>query len=143
MGEGDFSRRVDENRGDRQLRQLSGTFNGMSDRLQKLENSRKEFVANVSHELRSPITSIKGFAEGMADGVIPEEEHPKYLRLVADESNRLSRLTEDLLQLSRLEREDAVLEKTDFDMDEIKSVMRKMVRPQFAEANERALDYSN
>ena len=128
MGEGDFSRRVDENRGDRQLRQLSGTFNGMSDRLQKLENSRKEFVANVSHELRSPITSIKGFAEGMADGVIPEEEHPKYLRLVADESNRLSRLTEDLLQLSRLEREDAVLEKTDFDMDEMlrKAIIRRI-----------------
>ena len=128
MGEGDFSRRVDETRGVRQLRQLSGTFNAMSDRLRKMENSRREFVANVSHELRSPITSIKGFAEGMADGVIPEEEHPKYLRLVADESNRLSRLVGDLLQLSRLEREDATLEKTDFDINEMlrRAVIRRM-----------------
>ncbi len=128
MGEGDFSRRVDENRGDSQLRQLSGTFNGMCDRLQKLENGRKEFVANVSHELRSPITSIRGFAEGMADGTIPGEEHPKYLRLVADESNRLSRLVEDLLQLSRLEREDATLNRTDFDLNEMlrRAVIRRI-----------------
>ena len=128
MGEGDFSRRVDETRGDRQLRQLSGTFNGMRDRLKKMEENRKEFVANVSHELRSPITSIRGFAEGMADGVIPEEDHPKYLRLVADESNRLSRLVEDLLQLSRLERDDATLEKSVFDMNEMlrRAVIRRM-----------------
>ena len=128
MGDGDFSRRVDETRGGRQMRQLSATFNGMSERLKKMESGRREFVANVSHELRSPITSIKGFAEGMAEGVIPEEEHPKYLRLVAEESNRLSRLVGDLLQLSRLEREDATLEKTDFDMDEMfrRAIIRRM-----------------
>jgi len=128
MGEGDFSRRLDETRGDRELRQLAKTFNGMSDKLAEVENSRREFVANVSHELRSPITSIKGFAEGMAEGVIPPEEHPKYLRLVADESNRLSRLVGDLLQLSRLERQDATLEKTDFDMDEMlrRAIIRRM-----------------
>lgn len=128
MGEGDFSRRLDENRGDRELRQVAKTFNSMSDRLRDVENSRREFVANVSHELRSPITSIKGFAEGMAEGVIPEEEHPRYLRLVAEESNRLSRLVGDLLQLSRLERDDAALEKTDFDIDEMlrRAIIRRM-----------------
>ncbi|MBQ9210458.1 MAG: HAMP domain-containing histidine kinase [Clostridia bacterium] len=128
MGEGDFSRRLDETRGDRELRQLARTFNGMSDKLADVENGRREFVANVSHELRSPITSIKGFAEGMADGVIPAEEHPKYLRLVAEESNRLSRLVGDLLQLSRLEREDATLEMTEFDMDEMlrRAIIRRM-----------------
>ena len=128
MGEGDFSRRLDETRGDRELRQAARTFNSMSGRLRDVENSRREFVANVSHELRSPITSIRGFAEGMAEGVIPEEDHPKYLRLVADESNRLSRLVEDLLQLSRLEREDVAPEKTDFDMDEMlrRAVIRRM-----------------
>lgn len=128
MGEGDFSRRLDETRGDRELRQLARTFNGMSDKLADVENGRREFVANVSHELRSPITSIKGFAEGMADGVIPSEEHPKYLRLVAEESNRLSRLVGDLLQLGRLEREDATLEMTEFDMDEMlrRAIIRRM-----------------
>ncbi|MBR2823141.1 MAG: HAMP domain-containing histidine kinase [Clostridia bacterium] len=128
MGEGDFSLRVDESRGDAQLRQLSSTFNGMSERLQKMENSRREFVANVSHELRSPITSIRGFAEGMAEGIIPPEDHPRYLRLVAEESNRLSRLVEELLALSRLERDDATLEKTDFDMNEMlrRAIIRRI-----------------
>ena len=128
MGEGDFSQRVDETRGDLQLRQLSSTFNSMSGRLQKMESSRREFVANVSHELRSPITSIRGFAEGMAEGVIPAEEHPRYLRLVAEESNRLSHLVEELLALSRLERDDAILEKTDFDMNEMlrRAIIRRI-----------------
>ena len=128
MGEGDFSVQLDETRGDRELRQLTHTFRGMREKLGEMEKSRREFVANVSHELRSPITSIRGFAEGMADGVIPEEEHPKYLRLVAEESNRLSRLVEDLLQLSRLEREDAMPEKTDFDINEMlrRAVIRRM-----------------
>jgi len=128
MGEGDFSRTLEEKKGSRELRQLARTFNGMSGKLRDLENSRREFVANVSHELRSPITSIKGFAEGMAEGVIPAEEHPKYLRLVAEESNRLSRLVGDLLQLSRLEREDAAAEMSDFDINEMlrRAIIRRM-----------------
>ena len=128
MGRGDFSIRVDETKGDRELRALSGTFNAMSDQLRQVEDSRREFVANVSHELSSPITSIRGFAEGMAEGVIPPEEHPKYLRLVAEESRRLSRLVEDLLQLSRLEREDATLKKSEFDINEMlrRALIRRM-----------------
>ncbi len=119
IAEGDFSVQVDEKKGDRELRELSGAFNTMTRKLQGVEAGRREFVANVSHELRSPITSIKGFAEGMADGVIPEEEQPKYLRLVADESKRLSGLIDDLLALSRLEREDAKPEMTVFDVNEM------------------------
>ena len=86
IAEGDFSVQVDEKKGDPELRELSGAFNTMTRKLQGVEAGRREFVANVSHELRSPITSIRGFAEGMADGVIPEEEQPKYLRLVATET---------------------------------------------------------
>ena len=102
IAEGDFSVQVDEKQGDPELRELSSAFNTMTQKLQGVEAGRREFVANVSHELRSPITSIRGFAEGMADDVIPEEERPKYLRLVADESKRLSGLIDDLLALSRL-----------------------------------------
>ena len=128
IAEGDFSVQVDEKKGDRELRELSGAFNTMTRKLQGVEAGRREFVANVSHELRSPITSIKGFAEGMADGVIPAEEQPKYLRLVADESKRLSGLIDDLLALSRLEREDAKPEMTTFDINEMlrRAVIRRM-----------------
>ena len=87
---GDFSPRLAEDKGGREMREVSRTFNHMTKTLADVEEGRREFVANVSHELRSPITSIRGFAEGMADGVIPPEEQPKYLRLVADESKRLS-----------------------------------------------------
>ena len=128
MAEGDFSARVPENAGDPDLRNASKTFNSMAEKLADVEQNRREFVANVSHELRSPITSIKGFAEGMAEGVIPEEDHPKYLQLVAQESNRLSELIDSLLALSRLERDDASLEITDFDINEILrvAVIRRM-----------------
>ncbi len=128
MAGGDFGTQVDETRGETEIRQLSKAFNTMSGRLREVENSRREFVANVSHELRSPITSIRGFAEGMADGVIPPEEQPKYLRLVAEESRRLSALVEDLLALSRLEREDARLEVSVFDMNEMlrRAVIRRV-----------------
>ena len=128
IAEGDFSVQVDEKKGDRELRELSGAFNTMTRKLRGVEENRREFVANVSHELRSPITSIRGFAEGMADGVIPAEEQPKYLRLVANESKRLSGLIDDLLALSRLERDDAKPEMTVFDVNEMlrRAVIRRM-----------------
>ena len=128
IAEGDFSVRVDEKKGGRELREVSHAFNTMTKKLEGVEAGRREFVANVSHELRSPITSIRGFAEGMADGVIPPEEHPKYLRLVADESNRLSALVDDLLALSRLEREDAKPDLSVFDVNEMlrRALIRRM-----------------
>ena len=126
--EGDMTVRVPENHGDRKIREVSRAFNTMTRKLQDVEEGRREFVANVSHELRSPITSIRGFAEGMADGVIPAEEQPKYLRLVADESTRLSSLVDDLLELSRLEREDAAPEWSVFDINEMlrRAIIRRM-----------------
>jgi len=128
IAEGNFSVRLDEKKGDRELREVSKAFNLMTRNLRGVEEGRREFVANVSHELRTPITSIRGFAEGMADGVIPAGEQPKYLRLVADESKRLSGLIDDLLALSRLERGDAVPELSDFDINEMlrRAVIRRM-----------------
>ncbi len=116
MAEGDFAVRVPEGRTTPELAELSDTFNTMADQLAAVEESRREFVANVSHELRSPITSIGGYVEGMVDGTIPPEEHGRYLSIVSDESKRLSRLIGELLALSRLERDDAALEYRDFDV---------------------------
>ncbi len=127
VSEGDFSRRVDED-APKEIAGVARAFNAMSGRLADTERSRREFVANVSHELRSPITSIAGFAQGMADGTIPAEEHPKYLQLVNNESRRLAKLVEDLLALSRLEREDAALELTSFNLCEMfrRAVIRRV-----------------
>ena len=128
MANGDFSVRLDENKGHMELREVNRAFNTMTRKLQGVEAGRREFVANVSHELRSPITSIRGFAEGMADGVIPLEDHPRYLRLVADESRRLSGLVGDLLELSRLERDGAEPNWSVFDINEMlrRAVIRRM-----------------
>ena len=139
IAEGDFSVRAEEKRGDRELREVGRAFNTMTGKLQGVEESRREFVANVSHELRSPITSIRGFAEGMADGVIPAGEQPKYLRLVAEESKRLSTLIEDLLSLSRLEREDAKLDLAVFDVNEL---LRKAVICRMNDLEAKKIDIS-
>ncbi len=116
MAGGDFAVRVPETRATREVAALSASFNTMADELSRVEDSRREFVANVSHELRSPITAISGYVEGMLDGTIPPEGHERYLSIVSDESKRLSRLIGELLSLSRLERDDAALDMTDFDV---------------------------
>lgn len=116
MAAGDFAVRVPETRSTPEVAELSAAFNSMADELSEVEDSRREFVANVSHELRSPITAISGYIEGMRDGVIPPEQYDKYLSIVSDESRRLSHLIGELLALSRLERDDAALTCTDFDI---------------------------
>lgn len=128
MAAGDFSKRVQTVQATPEMAELSQAFNTMADRLGEVESNRREFVANVSHELRSPITSIRGFVEGMEDGTIPQEEHPKYLALVGDETRRLSKLIGDLLALSRLERDDVSLELSDFDMNEMlrRAIIRRV-----------------
>ena len=128
MSEGDFNIRVQPDADTPEIAELSGAFNTMAGKLSQVESQRREFVANVSHELRSPITAIRGFIEGMEDGTIPPEEHPKYLSIVGDETRRLTKLIGDLLALSRLERDDAALTLTDFDMCEMlrRAVIRRV-----------------
>ena len=116
MADGDFAVRVPQSHAAREVEELSAAFNSMADELSEVEDSRREFVANVSHELRSPITAISGYVEGMLDGTIPEEGREKYLSIVSDESRRLSHLIGELLALSRLERDDAALSCTSFDI---------------------------
>lgn len=102
-----------------EVRQLAGAFNVMAEKLETVEKGRKEFVSNVSHELRSPITSIHGFVEGMLDGTIPQEDQTQYLQIVFDETNRLKRLISDLLQLSRMDNGVEQLQWSDFDINEL------------------------
>lgn len=115
---GDFSQRVQLNCGG-ELEQLGHSINRMAGELDDLEQSRRSFVANVSHELRSPMTSMKGYVEAMLDGVISDEDRPRYLRVVLDETNRLTDLVRDLLDLSRLESGKFPMQLAPFDANEM------------------------
>ena len=128
MSAGDFTQRVETERMVPEMAEVAGAFNTMAARISENERNRREFVANVSHELRSPITSISGFVQGMEDGTIPPEEHPQYLHLVRTETQRLSKLISDLLALSRLEKDDAAPQWSDFDICEMlrRAVIRRM-----------------
>ena len=88
---------------DDEIGELANSFNIMAESLEKVDNVRREFISNVSHELRSPITSIKGFITGIVDGVIPKDKENYYLNIVNDEVSRLSRLVNDLLDISTME----------------------------------------
>ena len=124
MSRGNFSRRA-QVAGVDEVRQLAGAFNVMAEKLEQVEENRREFVANVSHELRSPVTSIHGFVEGMLDGTIPAGEYERYLGIVRDETNRLKKLITDLLQLSRLDKGVEQLALTDYDINE--SIRRVLI----------------
>lgn len=100
---GDFSVRVpQEDDPTDEMGALIESFNKMADSLESAEARRSEFIANISHELRTPMTTIAGFADGILDGTIPREEEEKYLRSIRDETRRLSRLVRDMLDLSQL-----------------------------------------
>lgn len=99
---GDFSVRVrQQDDPTDEMGALIDSFNKMADSLEKSENRRSEFIANISHELRTPMTTIAGFADGILDGTIPKEEEEKYLRSIRDETRRLSRLVRDMLSASQ------------------------------------------
>ncbi len=117
MASGDFSTRAPEE-GSREMLSLASSFNKMADQLSTQEQSRRDFVANVSHELRSPITSIQGFAQGILDGTIPQEQQQQSLKIITDETHRLSKLIQSLLSLSRMESDETTLNYSDFDINE-------------------------
>ena len=117
FAEGDLTSRVQLECGG-ELQALGDSINDMAQALSELEDSRRSFVANVSHELRSPLTSMRGYVEGMLDGTIPEEEYGKYLSVVRDETRRLTTLVNDLLNLSRIESGKFPMNKVGYDICE-------------------------
>lgn len=118
LGQGDMSVKV-RVYADDEIGEVSNAFNNMVDELQTMEEQRKGFVANVSHELRSPITSIAGYVQGMLDGTIPPADQQKYMRVVYDETQRLTRLIRDLLDLSRIESGNIPMNPIDFNINEM------------------------
>ena len=118
FSKGDLTRRVEVHCGG-ELEELADTINRMAEELSRLEDSRRSFVANVSHELRSPMTCMRGYVQAMLDGVIAPEDMPRYLQIVLDETDRLTDLVRDLLDLSRLESGKFPLTLAPFDANEL------------------------
>lgn len=112
---GNFDEKVEIKSND-EIGQLAATLNDMSVSLNSLEQLRRGFVANVSHELRTPMTTISGFVDGIRDGTIPLEKQGFYLDLVSDEIKRMSRLVALLLDISKIESGDFVINKSKFDI---------------------------
>jgi signal transduction histidine kinase len=100
-------------------RELGAAVTYMAGELSKLDDYQKKFVANISHDFRSPLTSIKGFAEAIKDGTIPHEQQDKYLDIILFETERLTKLTANLLELNRFETNAALLDITSFDINNI------------------------
>ena len=95
---------------------LAGTLNVMASELKSADETQKKFIANVSHDFRSPLTSIRGYLQAMKDGVIPPEKQEKYMDIIIGETDRLTNLTQSMLTLNTLDEARQGLEFSDFDM---------------------------
>lgn len=102
-----------------ELGYLAATLNYMASEIARSEDIQKKFVANVSHDFRSPLTSMRGYLEAMLDGTVPPEMHEKYLNVVMNETDRLAKLTNSLLTLNNLNTSGMILELSDFDINNV------------------------
>lgn len=120
--DGDFKPRANLNRHD-ELGQLGNSLDYMAGEIEKLNDYQSKFIANISHDFRSPLTSIRGYLEAMLDGTIPPEMHEKYITIVLGETDRLTKLTSNLLSLNNMS-QGIILELTNFDINEM---IRKII----------------
>ncbi len=108
-----------------EIGQLASTLEYMASELSKLDEYRKDFISNISHDFRSPLTSIKGYAEAIQDGTIPADKQEKYLNIIVDETKRLTKLTSSLLELNKFDSYGIWLVIKDFDIIKpVKAAMR-------------------
>ena len=138
FGHGELDVRVNVGKRKDEVGELAEAFNAMADSLARSEQRRSEFVANVSHELKTPMTTIAGFADGILDGTIPKDQEDKYLATIADETRRLSRLVRSMLDMSRLESTgEDLTRRREFDISE--KIVSTMLSFE-ARANDKQLD---
>lgn len=118
IAKGDYSKRIPVMSED-EIGELSVLFNRMTDSLSKTESVRRSFISNVSHELKTPMTTIGGFIDGIIDGTIDESRRDYYLKIVSEEVKRLSRLVTSMLNVTRLESDELSLQPSEFDFAEL------------------------
>jgi signal transduction histidine kinase len=137
FGQGEFDVRVQDPGKTEEVAQLATAFNNMADSLAQSETRRQEFVANISHELKTPMTTISGFTDGILDGTIPPEKSREYLQVVSAETKRLARLVRKMLDISKLQSKQNVVGHEQFDLCEI---MCQMLLSLEGKINARHLD---
>jgi len=115
---GDFSVRLDERSISKEIREIAGNFNVMVRELSNTETLRDDFVSNVSHEFKTPLSAIEGYATLLQDESLSREEQQKYINYILDNTGRLTKLTQNILSLSRLENQEIVIQKEQFLLDE-------------------------
>ncbi len=133
IAKGDFSIRLDNNFRDNQIvSELANSVNKMALELDQMESMRQEFISNVSHEIQSPLTSIRGFAQAMENDRLSPEERRHYLDIIENESTRLSRITEGLLKLASLESDRVKFEPKPYRLDKQIRSLILACEPQWA-----------
>ena len=137
FADGNFDVRMHNYEGVTEISELTEAFNSMADSLQETERQRREFIANVSHELKTPMTTIAGYTDGILDGTIPPEQEKEYLRIISDEARRLSRLVRRMLEVSQLQSHDLTRTKAPFDVCES---MRRVLISMEKKITDRGLD---
>ncbi len=115
---GDFSERINVHSND-EIGYLANTLNYMGDTLNTIDEEHRKFISNISHDFRSPLTSIKGYVEAMLDGTIPVEMQEKYLNIILFETERLNKLTQNILQLNTFGHNGISLDITEFDINRL------------------------
>jgi signal transduction histidine kinase len=115
---GDFEKRIEVKTRD-EVGQLGESFNNMAESLAQQERLRRDFLANISHDLRTPLTSMRGFLKAMLDGTAPPEQQRRYLGIVLEETERLSEMANNILDLNRLQSESSILMRGEFDINDL------------------------
>lgn len=135
--DGDFDIRMRDTDRNDEIGELAVSFNNMAENLQQTERKRREFIANISHELKTPMTTIAGYTDGILDGTIPYESEKQYLQIISGESRRLSRLVRRMLDVSQLQAIDPLKNGLHFDVCES---MRRVLISMEKKITDRGLD---
>ena len=118
---GDFSVRVPEDNHCDEIDELATSFNNLARDLEQLEELTQGFIGNVSHEFKTPMTTISGFVDGMLDGTIPQDQQKKYLHIISEEVKRLSRMTMSMLAAAKIQSGELIISPVPFDFSEMAS----------------------
>jgi len=131
---GDYEIELETKRED-EIGELTKNFNKMTEGLKSTENLQKEFINNVSHEIKTPISSIKGFAQFLKDESLSKEEREEYANIIIEESERLTNLTGKMLKLSKLQNQDRIVNKVEVLISEQIRRIISVLEPKWADKN--------